>query len=115
MTRAPIGTLRGLPETRRLLEQGTREVFRVARASNISLDDDAVARTMAFIGGQLPVGTASMQRDLIAGRSSELEAWNGAVVRLGQRAGVATPLHALLYHSLLPLELRARGRMRFPA
>ncbi len=115
VTRAPIGTLRSLPETRRMLEQGTREVFQVARASNIPLDDGAVARTMDFVDGQPPAGMASMQRDLIAGRPSELEAWNGAVVRLGQRAGVATPLHAFLYHSLLPLELRAQGRVRFPA
>ncbi len=114
VTRAPIGTLRGLPETRRMLEQGTREVFQVARVSNIPLDHDAVARTMAFVDGQPPAGMASMQRDLIAGRPSELEAWNGAVVRLGQRAGVATPLHDFLYHSLLPLELRARGRVQFP-
>ena len=115
VTRAPIGTLRSLPETRRMLEQGTREVFEVARASNIPLDDDAVARTMDFVDSQPPAGTASMQRDLIAGRPSELEAWNGAVVRFGRQAGVATPLHAFLYHSLLPLELRARDRVQFPA
>jgi len=113
VTRAPIGTLRSLPETRRMLEQGTREVFQVARASNIALGDDAVARTMAFADSQPPAGTASMQRDLIAGRPSELEAWNGAVVRLGRQASVATPLHAFLYHSLLPMELRARGRLQF--
>jgi 2-dehydropantoate 2-reductase len=115
VTRASIGTLRSLPETRRMLEQGTREVFEVARASNIPLDDDAVDRTTAFVDSQPPAGTASMQRDLIAGWPSELEAWNGAVVRFGRRAGVATPLHAFLYHSLLPLELRARDRVQFPA
>jgi 2-dehydropantoate 2-reductase len=88
-------------------------VFQVARASNIPLGDDAVARTMAFADSQPPAGTASMQRDLIAGRPSELEAWNGAVVRLGRQASVATPLHAFVYHSLLPMELRARGRLQF--
>lgn len=115
MTRAPIGTLRSIPETRQMLEQGTREVFEVARASNIPLADGAVARTMDFVDSLPPAGTASMQRDIIAGRPSELEAWNGAVVRLGQQAGVATPLHAFLYDSLLPLELRARDRVQFPA
>ena len=54
-----------------------------------------------------------MQRDVMAGRPSELESQNGAVVRLGQEVGVATPLHAFLYHSLTPLELRARGRVEF--
>ena len=114
VTRAPIGTLRDLPETRGMLEQGMREIFHVARAKDIRVADDAVARTMAFVDSQPPVGTASMQRDIVAGRPSELEAWNGAVVRLGRRAGVATPIHAFLYHSLLPLELRARGRLQFP-
>lgn len=115
VTRAPIGTLRSLPETRRMLEQGMREIISVARANNILLDDAAVARTMAFVDSQPPVGTGSMQRDIAAGRSSELEAWNGAVVRLGRQAGVPTPLHAFLYDSLLPLELLARGRVEFPS
>jgi 2-dehydropantoate 2-reductase len=47
----------------------------------------------------------------MAGRLSELEAQNGAVVRLGQAVGVETPLHSFIYNSLLPLELRARGEM----
>jgi 2-dehydropantoate 2-reductase len=56
-----------------------------------------------------------LQRDIVAGKRSELEAWTGAVVRLGAEAGVATPVHAFLYASLLPMELRARGEMVFPA
>jgi 2-dehydropantoate 2-reductase len=115
VTRAPIGTLRSIPETRRMLEQGMREIFHVARSKNIPLADDVIAETMGFVDSQPPVGIASMQRDLIAGRPSELEAWNGAVTRLGQQAGVATPLHTFLYHSLLPLEFRARGQVQFPA
>ena len=97
-----------------MLEKGMREIFDVGRARKIQLDDDVVDRTMAFADNQPPAGTASMQRDIIAGRPSELEAWNGAVVRLGQQVNVATPLHAFLYHSLLPLELRARGQLQFP-
>jgi 2-dehydropantoate 2-reductase len=63
---------------------------------------------MALIDGLPPEGTASMQRDVMAGRPSELESQNGAVVRLGQEVGVATPLHAFIYHSLIPMELQAR-------
>lgn len=92
VTRAPIGALRNLPETRQMLEQGTREIFDVARAEGVPVSDDVVARTMAFVDSQQPPsGTSSMQRDIASGRPSELEAWNGAVVRLGRRAGVPTP------------------------
>ncbi len=61
-----------------------------------------------------PGGTNSTQRDLMAGRPSELDAHAGAVVRLGRARGVPTPLHTFLYHSLLPLELHARGHLVFP-
>ncbi len=55
-----------------------------------------------------------MQRDIMEGRPSELEAQNGAVVRLGQEVGAATPLNTFIYHSLLPLELKATGQLQFP-
>jgi 2-dehydropantoate 2-reductase len=47
----------------------------------------------------------------MAGRPSELESQNGAVVRLGQEVDVDTPLHTFIYHSLLPAELRARDQV----
>jgi 2-dehydropantoate 2-reductase len=50
----------------------------------------------------------------VEGKPTELESWNGAVVRLAREVDVATPLHELIYHSLLPQELRARGKVTFP-
>jgi 2-dehydropantoate 2-reductase len=113
VTRAPVGVLRTLPETRQMLEQAMHEVLAVARAREIALPEEAISRTMALIDGLPPGGSASMQRDIVAGRPSELEAQNGAVVRLGREVGVATPLHTFITHSLLPLERRARGQMAF--
>jgi len=49
----------------------------------------------------------------MAHRPSELESQNGAVVRLGQKAGIETPVNSFLYASLLPLEMRARGELQF--
>jgi len=45
---------------------------------------------------------------VMAGRPSELEAQNGAVVRLGEEAGVPTPVNRFVYAALLPQERRAR-------
>ena len=85
------------------------EIRSVSRAQGVVLSEDAVDRGMAFLDGLDPTGTTSLQRDITEGRPSELEAWNGAVVRLGKEAGVPTPTHEFLYASLLPLERRARG------
>ena len=58
-------------------------------------------------------GTASMQRDIMAGRPSELEAQSGAVVRYGAAVGVATPVHQFIYATLLPLERQSRGQLQW--
>ncbi len=114
VTRAPAGVIRAVPETRRMLEGCMREIDAVARARQIALSVGIVEKTMDFVDSIAPGGTTSFQRDIADGRPSELEAWNGAVVREGQKASVATPLHEFIYHSLLPLERKARGELIFP-
>jgi 2-dehydropantoate 2-reductase len=109
VTRATVGVIRSLKETRRMLEQGMKEILSVARARQISLADGIIEKTMALIDALDESATTSLQRDICAGKPSELEAWNGAVVHLGREAGVPVPLHEFFYHSLLPQELRARG------
>jgi 2-dehydropantoate 2-reductase len=113
ITRAPVGIFRSQPETRPLLEQAMQEIFDVAQARGVSLPPQAVGEAMAFMDNLPPEGTASMQRDIMEARPSELQSQNGAVLRLGREAGVPTPLHAFIYHSLLPLERRARGELKF--
>lgn len=114
ITRAPIGAILSLPETRQMLIQAMQEIFEVGQGRQVALTSEVFERTMGFFEGLPYQGTASMQRDVLAGRPSELEAQNGAVVRLGQAAGIETPLHRFIYHSLLPLELKARGQVAFP-
>ncbi|MCX7682918.1 MAG: 2-dehydropantoate 2-reductase [Anaerolineae bacterium] len=113
LARAPVGVLRSIPQLRRMLEGAIAEAFAVGRACGVHLPDDAPARTMALIDRMPPEGTTSMQRDLIAGRPSELDYLVGAVVRLGEAAGVATPLHTFAYYVLWPQERRARGELQF--
>ncbi|WP_299232378.1 2-dehydropantoate 2-reductase [uncultured Halomonas sp.] len=109
ITRAPIGVTRRLPETRVMIQQVLAEIAVVARARGIALPADAEARALGFIDALPEASTASMQRDIMAGRPSELHSQNGAVVRLGREAGVATPVNALIHSALLPQEREARG------
>jgi 2-dehydropantoate 2-reductase len=109
LTRVPIDVLRSISETRQLLVEALGEIAALAAAMGIVLPRDAVEQTLAFTDAIPAGGTASMQRDMMEGRPSELEAQVGAVVRLGARAGVAVPVHRFMYATLLPLERRARG------
>ena len=108
VTRVPVGAFRAQPETRALLAGAMQEVADVAAAHGIGLVENIVDRTLTFIDGLPADATASMHRDIVEGRPSELEYQNGAVVRLGQAAGVETPVNRFIYHSLLPLERRSR-------
>jgi 2-dehydropantoate 2-reductase len=109
VTRMPAGVFRAVPETRAMLTESMVEILAVARARGVALGTDAVATTLAIVDGLPAEGTASMQRDILEGRPSELEYQIGAVVRLAARAGVAAPASAFLYASLLPAERRARA------
>ncbi|NTU81626.1 MAG: 2-dehydropantoate 2-reductase [Chloroflexales bacterium] len=108
VTRVPIGAWRSIPETRALAEAAMREVVAVALAHGVALSEDLVAQTLAVFDSLPAETTASMQRDIMAGRPSELEAQNGAVVRLARAVRVPAPTHRFLYASLLPQERQAR-------
>ncbi|MCW8975039.1 MAG: 2-dehydropantoate 2-reductase [Sedimenticola sp.] len=113
ISRAPIGVLRDESSTHTVINACMHETEAVARAVGIPLPEDIIARTWAFIQALEPTGTSSLQRDIAAGRPSELDAWNGAVVRIGRRHSVATPTHDLIVSVLQPLEKRARGELTF--
>jgi 2-dehydropantoate 2-reductase len=113
ITRAPIGIFRSQSGTRQLLEQIIIEICAVAQARDIGLPENVVAKTMEFLDGLPPAGTASMQRDIMDGKPSELETQTGAVVRLGREAGVKTPVNNFIYNCLLSMEMRARGQLTF--
>lgn len=97
VTDAPIGTLRTRPGMRELLIAAMWEIHNVGTAMGIVFNDDVIETSMAFIDQQPAAGTSSLQRDIQSGQPSELEAWTGAVVRLGHRTGIKTPVNSMLY------------------
>lgn len=91
LARVPAGGLREDPglwaRTRALVE----EAVAVGRAHGVPLPADLVEDRLALIRG-LPAGMrSSMLTDLLAGRRLELDWLLGAVVRLGEEAGVSVP------------------------
>lgn len=107
VTRLPAGAWRQVEPTRALLVDAFREVEAVARARDIHLPPDAVEGALASIDALPREGTASMQRDIMQGRPSELEAQTGAVVRLARIHSVPTPVNEFIYAALAPSENEA--------
>jgi 2-dehydropantoate 2-reductase len=108
-TRMPIGVWRSMPETRDLATRAIREIIALALARGVDLGGDvAVERTLARFDALNADATSSLQRDIIDGKPSELDAQLGAAVRLGREAGVPTPVCEMLLALLLPQEQNAR-------
>ena len=78
------------------------EIEAVGRAIGVNLAASIVDDTMRYIEEEVEDLNASMHADIMAGRPLELEALNGAVVRSGHVAGVATPINDLIYAILKP-------------
>jgi len=109
VTRQTFDKFRSIPETREMFRSAITETVNVGRAKGVTLANDIVDQQMKRMDNT-PVGMmASMQKDIIEGRPSELEAQTGAVIRLGRALGVPTPTHEFIYASLLPMEEDARS------
>jgi 2-dehydropantoate 2-reductase len=84
----PIGFVRSDPRWRSALEGAVRETVAVARAEGADLD---ASRTLAELESAHAELGSSMQRDIAAGRSPELDPIAGAVLRAGSRHGLRSP------------------------
>jgi 2-dehydropantoate 2-reductase len=113
LTRTPIGVIRSQPETRQMLTDSIREVHGVGQANGISIEEKAIDETIRFIDKVPPESTASMQRDIMDNRPSELHEQCGAVVRYGEKVDVPIPVNRFIYHSLLPQERKSREEISF--
>jgi 2-dehydropantoate 2-reductase len=97
---APAGVLRSDPKWRAQMLDAMKEIYTLAHARGINLPPDSVEKVMSSVDGLPEDATSSMQRDIAAGKPSELEAQNGAIVRMARAAGVEVPTHDRIYQTL---------------
>jgi 2-dehydropantoate 2-reductase len=111
VVRVPIGVWRQIPQVRAMIERVVQEGVAVALARGVQTPEGILDLVKGAIDAMPPAYMASLHQEIVGGRPSELEYWNGAVVRLGRATGVSTPLNEFIYHSLLPQERQARGQV----
>ena len=100
MANAPAGVLRSDPTWRNYILKAMEEIYALAHARGIKLPSDSIQKVMSAVDGLPEDATSSMQRDIAAGKPSELEAQNGAVVRMARESGVEVPTHTRIYEML---------------
>jgi 2-dehydropantoate 2-reductase len=102
ITRCPIGPIRQDPELRTMAEDALHESIAVARAKQIPLPASTFTEIVGATEALPANARSSMLEDLERGRRLELPWLSGAVVRIGDEVGIATPTHRLIVRLLRP-------------
>jgi 2-dehydropantoate 2-reductase len=100
MANAPAGVIRSDPKWRTLILNAMEEIYTLAQARGINLPPDSIDNVMRAVDALPEDATSSMQRDIAAGKPSELDSQNGAVVRMARETGIDVPTHTLIYETL---------------
>jgi 2-dehydropantoate 2-reductase len=102
VTRSPLGVICADPELFAMLKAAVAEALAVAHAKGIAVPPATVDEVGRAYAALPPQTKSSMLEDLERGRRLELPWLSGAVVRIGDEAGVATPIHRFITAVLKP-------------
>ena len=109
LTRSVLGIMRKDPYIRSKLKETAAEIVAVAKAIHINITQTDIIKCFELIDKLDFNTTMSLQRDLMENRPSELDNFNGFIVRKGDELGIETPVNDFIYYSLLPMEKKVRS------
>lgn len=110
LTRATVGEIMASSQLKKNMREIADEIVAVAKAKGIYLSEILVEKQFEMIASQPYNTTSSLQRDMMEGKPSELEAQTGTIVKMGIELGVRTPVNDFIYYCLLPQENKARSQ-----
>ena len=111
--RVPNGALLDPPH-RVLLDTLVREALPVLRAQGLDLDEAAALARVHAVAHATATNRASMLQDMLAGRRTEIDAINGALVREAHALGVPVPVNETLVAVLKGLEKSRQQALHGP-
>jgi 2-dehydropantoate 2-reductase len=101
-----VGELMANPDAWAVALGCTGEAWRVGEARRVPFGFDDPIRYVTEFAATIPDASPSMRLDHLAGRPSEVDVINGAVVDLGRELGIDTPYNATLCAILRERESR---------
>lgn len=102
--RAPYGVYKNVKEIRELMFDAASEVLPLAKKEGINLTESDIQGYFDIIDKFLPDGKTSMLQDVEAGRKTEVESFALAVMELGKKHHIPTPVNAVLYKMIRVIE-----------
>lgn len=109
LTGATYGALAAFAPAWQVAEDVAREAVGVARADGHAFDEGETIERGLAICRSVGDATSSTEQDVAAGRSSEIDALNGYVVRRAAEHGIAVPVNRALW-ALVKLRERESRR-----
>jgi 2-dehydropantoate 2-reductase len=104
----PYGDILKNPETREWMREIVRECYAVGLKKGVALSPGTAEEYIALLEQKLIPSTAqhypSMLQDLKKGKRLEIDALNGAIVRLGRELDLSNPANEKVYNRLISLK-----------
>jgi 2-dehydropantoate 2-reductase len=97
LLRVPNGELLDRQTARGLLAEAALEAASVAEKQGISLPYPDPVSAVEEVVRNTAGNHSSMLQDVLRGTMTEIEAINGAIVRVGEQIGVTTPINRMLW------------------
>ncbi len=109
LTRSVLGKIRENDFLRQKMIETAQEIVEIANKKGIDLDQIDIDKMIGVIDKLNYQTTSSLQRDMMEGKPSELDNFNGFIVKMGKELQIETPVNSFIYNSLITLENKARG------
>ncbi|HTL70936.1 MAG TPA: 2-dehydropantoate 2-reductase [Candidatus Eisenbacteria bacterium] len=101
----PYGEILKNDATRAWMRETVRECYAVAAKKGLDLEPPSAEAYLELLEGRLIPSTAahlpSMLQDLRRGKRTDIDALNGAIVRLAESAGIPVPANRRIYEEIL--------------
>lgn len=102
--RAPYGVFHNTTEAQELLKMASMEVLAIAEKKDIRLTTADMAEHLKIFKTLTPDGKTSMLQDVEARRKTEVEIFSGAVIEMGRKMGIPTPVNDMLFRMIRTIE-----------
>jgi len=101
---APYQAFKDNSPARELMVMASREVLQLSGVLGIHLNEDDISDFIKIIETLSPGGKSSMLQDMEAKRKTEVEIFAGAVIEMGKKHNIPTPVNETFYRIIKHME-----------